>query len=160
MLVYAVRNLVPSAPPMVARLVALAVGLGTWTVAGYAVTAGYVDHLWAAALAARSCCCSSVARSSAPVRVGRPMAEDVSRRPHLPLAVVLMTVAALTKNEGFVAALIVAVAVHGPGPSPAAVAAWVWTPVPPGSSWSVIARAFGATSDLADSPRVEQLPAR
>ena len=156
MLVYAVRILVPSVSPMVARLVALAVGLGTWTVAGYAVAGGYVDHLWAAALAA-AVVLLLISGSVITPDADADADADRARRPHLLLAVVLMTVAALTKNEGFVAVAIVALVFTVRARRQLRVAAWVWIPVIAGVVWNVVARAFGASSDLADSPRIDQL---
>lgn len=153
-LVYAVRILVPSVSPMVARLVALAVGLGTWTVAGYAVTAGYVDHLWAAALAGAVVL---LLVGGAVVGPRGEQADDETRRASLVLAVLLMSVAALTKNEGLVAVGIVAVTFTVRARHQLRVAMWVWVPVLLGAAWTFVARAFGASSDLGDSPRIDQL---
>jgi len=152
MLAYAVRHLVPTARPMVARLLALGVALGLWATADYGVAAGYVDHLWAAALAA----------AVALLFIGGSIIDaDGSpghgRGGHLALAVLLATVAALTKNEGLVAAGMVAVLFTVRARHHLHRAAWMWLPVAAGLAWAMVARGFGATSDLSSSPRIGQL---
>lgn len=153
---YTVRHLVPSVSPMVARFVSLGVGLSAWAVAGDGVTAGYVDHLWAAALAAAVMLLFIGGRVVGPRGVvggDRPLpAAGV-----LALAAVLLTVAALTKNEGLVAAAIVAVVFTVRARRHLRRALLVWLPVAVGFAWLVVARALGATSDLSSSPRITQL---
>ena len=152
MLAYAVRHLVPTARPMVARLLALGVALGTWATADYGIAAGYVDHLWAAALAAAVVLL--FVDGSIVAADGRG---GSGRGGHLALAVLLATVAALTKNEGMVAALIVAVLFTVRARHHLGRAACMWAPVAAGLVWAVVARGFGATSDLSSSPRIGQL---
>lgn len=154
-LAYAVRHLVPSVAPMVARLVALGVALGVWSVASYGVAGGYVDHLWAAALAAAVVLLVVGGHVLAPD--GSVGDDDVLAHGTLALAAVLMAVAALTKNEGLVATVIVAVVFTVRARRHLRRAAWIWVPVLAGVAWSLVARAFGATSDLSASPRIGQL---
>lgn len=152
MLAYAVRHLVPTARPMVARLLALGVALGLWATADYGIAAGYVDHLWAAALAG-----AVVLLFIDGSIVGADGRSGSGHGGHLALAVLLATVAALTKNEGMVAAVIVAVLFTVRARHRLRRAAWMWLPVAAGLVWAMVARGFGATSDLSSSPRIGQL---
>ncbi len=154
---YTVRHLVPSVSSMVARFVALGAGLSVWAVAGYGVTAGYVDHLWAAALAGAVVLLFIGGRVIAPRGVAGGEQAQTGTASSLALATVLLAVAALTKNEGLVAAVIVAVVFTVRSRHRLRRALWVWIPVAAGLAWSVVARAFGATSDLSSSPRITQL---
>ena len=153
MLAYTVRHLVPTVRPMVARLVALGVALSLWSLADYGVAGGYVDHLWSAALAAAVVLLFIGGTVVAPG--GR--SGDEAPGGELALAVVLMVVAAVTKNEGLVAVAMVAVLFTIRARHQLRRAAWVWVPVAAGMAWSVIGRSFGAASDLASSPRITQL---
>ena len=154
LLAYAVRHLVPTAHPMVARLVALGVALSLWSLADYGIAGGYVDHLWSAALAA------AVVLLLIDGNVCRAEGGDhPDRGGGLALAVLLLAVAAVTKNEGLVAAAIVAVLVTVRLRRRLLRAAWVWVPVIAGVAWTVVARSFGAASDLSSSPRITQLTA-
>jgi hypothetical protein len=155
-LAYAVRHLVPTVSPWIARLAALAVGLGLWSVAEYGIAGGYVDHLCAAALAAAVVLLFVGGSVVAPGRrTPEPDASVASGS--LALAVVLLSVAALTKNEGLVGVGIVALLFTVRARAELRRAAWVWVPVAVGVLWSVVARVFGAASDLSSSPRIGQL---
>ncbi|HEY2669609.1 MAG TPA: hypothetical protein VGJ07_04460 [Rugosimonospora sp.] len=133
MLGYAVRVVTGRAPVIVSRLAAVCVALAAWGAAPFAAAKGYADPLWSAAFVA-----------AALLLLFRP---DPLRRPGL--AVLLLTAVALTKNEGFVmAAVLAAIATvrmrHVLG------RAWVvWLPVGGGLVWSAVARHLGAKSDIA-----------
>ncbi|WP_143728525.1 hypothetical protein [Micromonospora cremea] len=73
---------------------------------------------------------------------------DPLRRPLLPL--LLLTVAALTKNEGLVATAGVAVLVSLRARTDLRRAGLVWLPVLAGGGWAVLVRLLGARSDIAD----------
>jgi hypothetical protein len=129
MLAYAVRVVTAGGPVWASRVAASAVALGVWTGAPLVLAAGYTDHLWTAA---------AVAGGLLLLLGSGPRA----------LPVVLLTVAALTKNEGLIAAGIVAVVVTARTWRAPLRAAPVWVPVGAGVLWSVVGRVFHAESDL------------
>ncbi|GAA5192756.1 hypothetical protein GCM10023322_53010 [Rugosimonospora acidiphila] len=135
MLGYAVRVATNRAPALVSRIAAACVALAAWGAEPTGVADGYSDVLWAAAFAA-----------AAVLLLLRP---EPLRRPLLP--VLLLSGVALTKNEGFVMAVVLA--------ATATVRmrrelrrAWVlWVPVLAGGVWSLVCRHFGAKSDVTSS---------
>lgn len=129
MLAYAVRVVTAGGPVWASRVAASAVALAVWTGAPLVLAAGYVDHLWTAAAVA-----------------GGLLLLLGSGPPALP--VVLLTVAALTKNEGLIGVGVIAVVVTArTWRNPRR--AWpVWIPVAAGVAWSVVGRIFHAESDL------------
>lgn len=130
---YAVRVVTGRAPALVSRLAAVAVAIAAWATDAGAVAGGYVDPLWATAFVA-----------AALLLLIRP---DPLRRPLL--AVLLMAVAALTKNEGLVMTAVLA-ALATIRAYRSLRRAWVlWLPVAGGLVWSALARHFGARSDIA-----------
>jgi hypothetical protein len=93
MLIYAVRTVTAGGPVWASRCAAAATGLTAWAGSPMLVAAGYADHLWAA-----------TAVAGVVLLVMRPGGSPV-------LPVVLLSVAALTKNEGFICELIIAAVV-------------------------------------------------
>jgi hypothetical protein len=139
MLIYAVRTVTAGGPVWASRCAAAAAGLTAWAGSPLLVTAGYADHLWAAAAVA-----------GAVLLVLRPGGSPV-------LPGVLLSVGALTKNEGLIAVIIIAVVVTARtwwreraarGWRWARVVAPVWIAVAAGLAWSLVSRVFGAESDL------------
>ena len=132
-LAYAVRWVTGRAPVAVSRLAGLVVALGAWGTAPYGVAGGYSDQLWAA---------SAVAAVALLLLGERPLA-----RPALP--VLLLAVAALTKNEALLPVLVIAAL--------ATLRRWrelrrvwpVWLPPLAGLGWVLLARGLGARSDVA-----------
>lgn len=127
LLAYAVRTVTAVGPPTLSRLAGVLVALSSWGFAAVAPAGGLADPLWASTFVA-GCVLLLVGSSRAWL---------------LPL--LLLTVSALTKNEGFIAAAelaLVATLRHRRY-------AWrVWLPVLAGFAWSRLARHYGATSDL------------
>ncbi|MGS2614173.1 hypothetical protein ACVCAH_06535 [Micromonospora sp. LZ34] len=134
MLVHLVRRVLAWAPAPAAWALAAGVGLASWSTAPHAVTSGYADPLWSAALAGAV--------------VALLLAADPLRRPAL--ALLLLTVAALTKNEGLVVAGAVAVLVTVRARAQLRRAWLVWLPVLAGGGWALLARLLGARSDIAE----------
>ncbi|MGC4865101.1 hypothetical protein ACLQ3B_06675 [Micromonospora sp. DT53] len=132
MLVYLVRRALGRVSARVAWALAIAVGLATWSNVPYAVTGGLVDALWSAAFAGAV--------------VALLLGADPLRRPLLPL--LLLTVAALTKNEGLIAAAGLALLVTVRARADLRRAALVWLPVLAGGAWAVLARLLDAQSDI------------
>jgi len=136
LLAVAVRQALSQSSPALARAAGVAVGLATWATAPFSVTSGYSDALWAAAFVA----------GAVPSLFGRaPRAIDLG----------LLTVAALSKNEGMIAvgvlALLLILRRGRPG-------AWrLWIPVAAGVAWAIVARLLGATSDLRSGGRFTAL---
>ncbi|MCP2326641.1 hypothetical protein HDA40_005148 [Hamadaea flava] len=150
---YAVRTVTVRGNAVVSWIAATGVALATWALLPYGATDGYSDVL----------CSVSVVAAAVLLLLGR----DPLARPGL--AMLLMTVAALTKNEGLVAVLIVAgVATlrNGrgllrwrtpEGRRHLGRVALLWWPVAAGLSWMVIVRALGGQSDLASQGRFDDL---
>ncbi|PWU52201.1 hypothetical protein DLJ47_19470 [Micromonospora sp. S4605] len=132
MLVHLVRRVLAFAPAPVAWPLAIGVGLATWATAPHALTSGYVDPLWSAAAAAAV--------------VALLLAADPLRRPAL--ALLLLTVAALAKNEGLVVAGGVAVLATVRARAQLRRAGLVWLPALAGVGWALLARLLGARSDI------------
>ncbi|WP_030486633.1 hypothetical protein [Micromonospora chokoriensis] len=133
MLIHLVRRTLVGVSAWVAWTLAVGVGLASWSAAPRAVTSGLADTLWAAAIAGAV--------------VALLLGGDPLRRPLLPL--LLLTVAALTKNEGLVAAVGVALLVTLRCRAEWRRAGLVWLPVLAGGVWVVLARLAGAQSDIA-----------
>ncbi|MDG4807811.1 hypothetical protein O7634_13735 [Micromonospora sp. WMMD1120] len=131
-LVYLVRRTLAAAPALVAWALAIAVGLACWATASYGVAGGLVDALWSATFAGAV--------------VALLLGADPLRRPLLPL--LLLTVAALTKNEGLVAAVGVAALVTVRARADLRRAALAWVPVLAGGAWAALVRLVGARSDI------------
>jgi hypothetical protein len=132
MLVYLVRRTLDRVSARVAWPLAIAVGLASWSTASYGVTGGLADALWSAAFAGAV--------------VALLLGADPLRRPLLPL--LLLSVAALTKNEGLVAVAGVALLVTLRARADLRRAALVWLPVLAGGAWAVLARLLDAQSDI------------
>ncbi|WCN82252.1 hypothetical protein [Micromonospora sp. LH3U1] len=133
MLVHLVRRALGGVSAWVAWALAVGVGLASWSTAAYGVASGLADTLWAAAVAGAV--------------VALLFGAGPLRRPLLPL--LLLTVAALTKNEGLVAAVGVALLVTLRGRADLRRAGLVWLPVLAGGVWVVLARLADAQSDIA-----------
>jgi hypothetical protein len=134
-LMHAVRTVtgIGSVRPVAARMAAVVIGLAAWATAPRAVVSGMSDVLWATTLVAGA------------VLLFIPYGP--LRRPEI--ALFCVTVAALSKNEGYVAAFIVA-ALATLRERRSLRRGWaVWLPVLAGTAWAMIARYFGAANDLA-----------
>lgn len=131
-LAYAVRSVTGRAPALVSRLAAVAVALAAWGTAPDGVAGGYSDQLWAPALVG----------AAALLLLG----EQPLARPALP--VLLLTVAALSKNEALTPVLSVAVLATVRERRNLRRVWPVWPPVLLGVGWVVFARALGAVSDV------------
>jgi hypothetical protein len=145
-LAYCVRQLTGGAPALVSRLLAVGVALAAWATAPETVAGGQMDPLWSAVLVG----------AAALLLIGpRPLDQPV-------LAVALLTVAALTKNEGLTTAVIVAALAtlrywfgHGrtgwwrPWP--------VWIAVLAGGSWMLLVRALHPAFDATAATHVRGL---
>jgi hypothetical protein len=140
-LVYAMRYVTRRAPVVVSRVVAVGVGLAAWSGAPVQVLGGMSDVLAAAAFVA----------AAALLLVG----DDPWVRPAIPL--VLMTVAALTKNEGLVMAGILAAAVTLRELRNLRRAWLVWLPIAAGVTWVLLVRHLGAVPDVAKGEGVRAL---
>src|SRR5690606_31697288 len=90
LLAFAVRRALGFAPPLAARLAGVLVALACWATDPVTVTAGYSDALWAAAFVA----------GALPLLLGQAAR---------PVDVGLLAVAALSKNEAFLAVVTLAV---------------------------------------------------
>ncbi|MCG5440414.1 hypothetical protein [Micromonospora foliorum] len=134
MLVYLVRRALGRVSARVAWALAIAVGLATWSNVPYAVTGGLADALWSAAFAGAV--------------VALLLGADPLRRPVLPL--LLLTVAALSKNEGLIAVVGLALLVTVRARADLRRAALVWLPVLAGGAWAVLARLLDAQSDITE----------
>ncbi|MBM0275548.1 hypothetical protein [Micromonospora tarensis] len=132
MLVYLVRRTLHGASARLAWALAAGVGLACWSTASYGVAGGLADALWSAAFAGAV--------------VALLLGADPLRQPLLPL--LLLTVSAVSKNEGLVAAVGVAVLVTLRARGEPRRAALVWLPVLAGVAWAVLARLLGARSDI------------
>lgn len=136
-LAFAVRRVLGQARPALARLAGVLVALATWATAPDLVMAGYSDALWSAAFVA----------GALPLLLGRVAG---------PVEVGMLTVAALSKNEGFIAVTALAVLLTlrlRPRRR-----LWMpWLPVAAGVSWAAFSRAVGATSYLQAGGRFQDL---
>ncbi|MEU8253971.1 hypothetical protein AB0C06_06850 [Micromonospora inaquosa] len=132
MLVYLVRWALGRVSARVAWALAIAVGLATWSNVPYAVTGGLADALWSVSFAGAA--------------VALLLGADPLRRPVLPL--LLLTVAALSKNEGLIAVAGLTVLVTVRAGADLRRAALVWLPVLAGGAWAVLARLLDAQSDI------------
>jgi hypothetical protein len=141
LLVYAVRRVTAAAPAPVSWFVAVGVGYVTWDPAPYSVTNGLNDALWAAAFGAAA---------TLLLFDRRPLVDQA-------LPVVLMAVAVLSKNEGFVMAVVLAAIVTVRERRDLVRTVLVWIPVAVGAVWIALARFFGAQSDLAGGARFDAL---
>lgn len=139
-LAYAVRAVTGAAPAAVSRLAGVAVALAAWSMYPNLAN-GQSDGLWTAAWVAAA--------------VLLLFGADPWRRPELP--VLLLAVAALTKNEGLVGALIMAVLVTLRDTRRTRRALWVWLPVAAGGGWRLLAGALGARSDVLSPDRISGL---
>jgi hypothetical protein len=140
-LVYAVRIVTSAAPTAVSQIVAIGVGLATWFTAPISVAGGQVDALTAACVAG-----AAVLLLAAP---------EPTRR--LGLAVLLMGVAALTKNEGFIATGLLAGLTTLRGRRQLRRIWVVWIPVLAGLGWLMLAHRLGAKSDVTGTLHVSDL---
>jgi hypothetical protein len=138
MLGYAVRVVTGRAPTMVSRLAAAGVALAAWGEAPFVVAGGLSDALWATAFV-----------GAALLLLLRP---DPLRRPVL--ALLLLGVAALTKNEGLIMAVALALIATVRLWRQLRRAAILWLPVAGGVVWSVLARHFGAKSDVTSDSNI------
>ncbi|WP_406059690.1 hypothetical protein [Micromonospora sp. NBC_00860] len=132
MLVYLVRRALSRVSARVAWVLAIALGLATWSGVTYGVTGGLADALWSAAFAGAV--------------VALLLSADPLRRPLLPL--LLLTVATLSKNEGLIAAVGLALLVTVRARADLRRAALVWLPVLAGGAWAVLVRLLDAQSDI------------
>jgi hypothetical protein len=141
MLAYAVRAVTGRAPATLSRLAAVGVAVATWGAAPGAVAGGVSDPLWAAAMVAAA--------------VLLLFGKDPLARPALPL--LLLFVAALSKNEAFVMVVVLAGFVTLRERRNLRRAWLVWLPVAAGAAWAVVVRYFGASSDLLPPGGIRQL---
>lgn len=141
MLGYAVRRITGRAPALAARLAGAGVSLATWSVAPLMVANGYSDALWGAALVA-----GAVLLLNGREPLVRPT-----------LALVLLAVAGLAKNEGLLMVVVVA-GLFTLRERRRPRTAWiVWVPVAAGAVWALTARVFGAQSDLLADRQADEL---
>jgi len=137
LLAFAVRRALGFAPPLAARLAGVLVALACWATDPVTVTAGYSDALWAAAFVA----------GALPLLLGQAAR---------PVDVGLLAVAALSKNEAFLAVVTLAVLLtvfRRPTRR-----WWLpWLPVAAGGSWALLSRVLGAASDLQGEGRFAEL---
>jgi hypothetical protein len=138
---YAVRTVTARAPVPVSRLAGVGVALAAWGAAPYAVAGGLSDPLWSAAFVAAA--------------VLLLFGADPFARPGVPL--LLLAVAALTKNEGLVAAGTLAVLVTIRERRGLRRAWPVWLPVTTGLVWSALVRHLGARSDVTGAGHLDDL---
>ncbi|SCG58017.1 hypothetical protein GA0070609_3394 [Micromonospora echinaurantiaca] len=141
MTVYLVRRAFRRSPPAVAWLLAIAVGLGTWATAPYAPTSGLADPLWSVCLVGAA--------------AGLLLEPHPFRRPAL--ALLLLTVAVLTKNEGMVTGSLLALLVVIRSRRELHRAWLVWLPVLAGGGWALLVRGLGARSDVTEGSRMERM---
>ncbi|MEU1587141.1 hypothetical protein [Micromonospora sp. NPDC005710] len=138
-LVYLVRRALSRVSARVAWALAIALGLATWSGVTYGVTGGLADALWSAAFVGAA--------------VALLLGPDPLRRPLLPL--LLLTVATLSKNEGLIAAVGLALLVTVRARADLRRAALVWLPVLIGGAWAVLARLLHAQSDITNGSSVD-----
>jgi hypothetical protein len=131
LLAYAVRTVTAIGPPVLSRLAGVLVALSAWGFAVVAPAGGLADPLWASTFVA-----GCVMLLVGPTPGG------------LTLPLLLLTVSALTKNEGFIAVAELAVLTTLRDRRDLHRAWRLWLPVAAGFLWSRLARHYGATSDL------------
>jgi hypothetical protein len=149
MLAYAVRVVTAAAPAGLSRFAGVAVGLAAWSTSPATVTGGLSDALWA----------TSFAAGATVLLLGRdPFVRPAT--PVLPLSVLLLSVSALTKNEGFVAVIALAAFVTLRERRNLRRAWPVLLPVTAGLVWVMVSKYFGATSDLLGGGRFRELLVR
>jgi hypothetical protein len=139
----AVRLATQNVSPTVSRIAALGAITPVWMYNPFGVSGGYSDALWA---------CSFVGGLLIVLLGG-----NWTARPALPL--ILLSVAALGKNEGFIAIVILALVVSIKQRRELRRAAMIWIPVAAGLCWSIMARTLGAESDFLAPGFAERLPA-
>ncbi|GII25268.1 hypothetical protein [Planosporangium mesophilum] len=132
MLGLAVRTVTDRAPAIVSRLAAVGVMVAVWATAPATITGGQADPVWSAAFVA----------GAVLLLYGR----DPWQRPTLPL--LLLAVAALSKNEGFVQVVMFAALLTLRERRNLRRAWMVWIPVAAGGVWSALVRSLGASTDL------------
>jgi hypothetical protein len=136
LLAYAIRRVTGQAPAVVSRLAAIGVALAVWSNIGASVTSGYADPAWSATFVA----------GVVLVLFGA----DPYARPALP--VLVLTAAALTKNEGLFAVAVLALLATVRDVRSARIrVVWLWLPVAAGLCWRQLALALGAESDVGSS---------
>lgn len=139
LLAYAVRAVTSGAPKLLSRLAGAATGLAAWACAPYAVATGMSDHLWSAAFVAAALL----------LLIGHGWLD----RPAVP--VLLLSAVALTKNEGLVMVLVLTAAGTLRYRRELRRVIWpLWAPAAAGLFWGVLARHFGAVSDVTGDPRI------
>jgi hypothetical protein len=141
MLGYAVRVVTGRAAATVSRLAAVCVSLAAWGAAPEVVAGGLGDALWSAAFVA-----------AALLLLLRP---DPLRSRMLP--VLLLSAAALTKNEGFLMAVGLAAVATVRARRDLRRAWALWLPVGLGLVWDVVSRHLGAKSDITSDLRLRDL---
>ncbi|MCU1656296.1 MAG: hypothetical protein JWO57_952 [Pseudonocardiales bacterium] len=141
LLSYAVRTVTARTSATVSRAAGACVALATWGAAPFAVSGGLSDPLWTAAWVAAA--------------VLLLLREDALARPTLPL--LLMSLAALTKNEALVMVVVLAAMVTLRERRNLRRAALVWLPVAVGLVWVGLARILGARSDVTADARYRDL---
>ncbi|MGI5244370.1 hypothetical protein [Dactylosporangium sp. CA-139066] len=140
--VYALRLVTAAGPALVSWAAAVAVGWSAFSPLWMVPTAGFSDAMCAAAFAA----------GVVLLVLGR---EPFG--PTLPLAMLLLSSAALMKNEGL--SMVLALAVVGTVKYRRSIRriGWVWLPVGVAAVWSAVARALGARTDVLTGGRFEAL---
>ncbi len=141
MLVHAVRVATARAHPLLSWPAAIATGYAAWTPLWIVPTAGFSDAMCACAFAA----------GAVLLLYARPFAGM------LPLALFLLSAAALMKNEGL--SLVVAMALVGTVRfrHDRRRAALLWLPVGVAAIWSVTSRLLGASTDVLAGNRLSAL---
>ncbi|GGM21182.1 hypothetical protein ACFFX1_00355 [Dactylosporangium sucinum] len=140
--VHAVRSVTANGSALLSWVVAVAVGYSAFSPLWLVPTAGFSDAMCATAFAA-----GAVLLLLAREPFGRM----------LPMTLLLLSCAALMKNEGL--SLVLALAVVGTAKHRRTIrrVGWVWLPVAVAAAWSVIARVFGARTDVLAGPRLGEL---
>jgi hypothetical protein len=138
---YAVRVATSQAPATLSRLAAAGSTVAAWTFSYTLVAAGYSDALWGAAFAA-----AVVILCYAPPGPVRSV-----------LPGILLAVAALSKNEGLIAVMALAVVLFVRHRGRVRQLAGVLAGIAAGLTWIVLSRAFGAASDMAGSDALSRL---
>ncbi|HLL65835.1 MAG TPA: hypothetical protein VK453_08795 [Micromonosporaceae bacterium] len=142
MLVYAVRWVAATGvPAWLSRLAGVGVGLAVWGQAPASPAGGLSDPAWAASFVAAA--------------VLVLFRTDPFARPALPL--LLLTVAALTKNEGLAAVVILTGLVVLRERRNLGRASLMGIPVLAGLAWSAVARHLGARSDYVEGGNISEL---
>jgi hypothetical protein len=138
---YAVRRATAAAPAWLSVPAALGAACTAWLPGWTAPAEGYSDTMCAAAFVAGA---MLLLGPAAPVRTA-------------PLALLLVSAAVLTKNEGLPLAGVLAVVATVRHRRQLSRAAWCWLPVGAAAAWSLTARMAGAHNDLMADGRFGQL---